>query len=234
MSDAKPLIYERMANVLRSVGAIEKSQKNVAQGFKFRGIDQVYNELHEHFSREQIFITTDVLHFDRRDIVLKSGSTANGIMATIRFRFYAVDGSFVESTLVGEAMDSGDKAMNKALSIAMKYCLFQSFLIPTEEMEDPDRDAFERAKTLNARPMVINKATPPEPAQEAKTPVFENSAAHRDMFAKIAAEHGLTMEGKTQDMLREIYRKLKGISLANVPARFETLIKEHDLNKEKK
>ena len=37
-------------------------------------------------------------------------------------------------------MDSGDKATNKAMAIAMKYALFQVFCIPTEEMKDPDAE----------------------------------------------------------------------------------------------
>jgi hypothetical protein len=35
-------------------------------------------------------------------------------------------------------MDSGDKGMNKAMSIALKYSLLQMLLIPTEEQKDPD------------------------------------------------------------------------------------------------
>ena len=37
-------------------------------------------------------------------------------------------------------MDSGDKATNKAMAIAMKYALFQVFCIPTDEMKDPDAE----------------------------------------------------------------------------------------------
>ena len=37
-------------------------------------------------------------------------------------------------------MDSGDKATNKAMSVAFKYACFQVFCIPTEEMRDPDAE----------------------------------------------------------------------------------------------
>lgn len=43
------------------------------------------------------------------------------------------DGSIHTVTTYGEAMDSGDKATNKAMSIAYKYAAFQAFCIPTEE-----------------------------------------------------------------------------------------------------
>ena len=42
-------------------------------------------------------------------------------------------------------MDSGDKATNKAMSIAFKYACFQVFCIPTEEMRDPDADTYKVA-----------------------------------------------------------------------------------------
>jgi hypothetical protein len=56
----------------------------------------------------------------------------------IKFTFYADDGSNVESVVIGEAMDTGDKASNKALSIGLKYALLQVFCIPTEDDKDPD------------------------------------------------------------------------------------------------
>ena len=59
-------------------------------------------------------------------------------VCTVRYTFYAKDGSSVQCVVVGEGMDSGDKATNKAMSIAFKYACFQVFCIPTEEMKDPD------------------------------------------------------------------------------------------------
>ena len=56
----------------------------------------------------------------------------------IKYKFYAEDGTNIEAITIGEGMDSGDKATNKAMAIAMKYALFQVFCIPTEEMKDPD------------------------------------------------------------------------------------------------
>ena len=44
----------------------------------------------------------------------------------------AKDGSKHTVQTIGEAMDSGDKATNKAMSIALKYAAFISFFIPTE------------------------------------------------------------------------------------------------------
>lgn len=58
----------------------------------------------------------------------------------IKYTFFAEDGSSVYAIVIGEGMDTGDKATNKAMSIAFKYACFQVFCIPTEEMQDPDAE----------------------------------------------------------------------------------------------
>lgn len=131
-------IYTKMANILRETKAITKSEKNQQQGFKFRGIDNVMNELHELFAKNEVFILQEVKDFTTENRPTKSGGLNTFTRATITFRYMTTDGSYVETTNVGEAMDSGDKGMNKAMSIALKYSLLQMLLIPTEEQKDPD------------------------------------------------------------------------------------------------
>jgi hypothetical protein len=50
----------------------------------------------------------------------------------------AVDGSSHTVHVIGEAMDSADKATNKAMSAAYKYMAMQVFCIPTEGDNDAD------------------------------------------------------------------------------------------------
>ena len=59
----------------------------------------------------------------------------------MKYTIYAEDGSFIETILKGEAMDTGDKAINKAMAIAYKYLCFQLFCIPVEDMTDPDSES---------------------------------------------------------------------------------------------
>lgn len=131
-------IYAKIAAILKETKAITKSEKNQQQGFKFRGIDNVMNELHELFAKNEVFILQEVKDFTTENRPTKSGGMNTFTRATITFRYITTDGSYVETTNVGEAMDSGDKGMNKAMSIALKYSLLQMLLIPTEEQKDPD------------------------------------------------------------------------------------------------
>lgn len=152
------LIYAKMANILKETKAITKSEKNQQQGFKFRGIDNVMNELHELFAKNDVFILQEVQGFTTENRPTKSGGTNTFTRATIKFRYTTTDGSYVETVNVGEAMDSGDKGMNKAMSIALKYSLLQMFLIPTEEPKDPDANTPEETDYLAMALQEINAA----------------------------------------------------------------------------
>lgn len=63
----------------------------------------------------------------------------------MKFTAYAEDGSSVSSVTIGEAMDSGDKSMNKAMSTAYKYALMQIFCIPTADDKDTETHTHEVA-----------------------------------------------------------------------------------------
>lgn len=152
------LIYAKMAAILKETKAITKSERNQQQGFKFRGIDNVMNELHELFAKNDVFILQEVQGFTTENRPTKSGGTNTFTRATVKFRYTTTDGSCVETVNVGEAMDSGDKGMNKAMSIALKYSLLQMFLIPTEEQKDPDSTTPEETDYMALAMQEINGA----------------------------------------------------------------------------
>lgn len=106
----------------------------------YRGVDDVMNALQPVLAKNKIFVCPEVLEQTREERVSGKGNNLLYSILRIRFTFYAEDGTNVSVTTLGEAMDSGDKASNKAMSVAFKYAMFQIFCIPTEEMVDPDGD----------------------------------------------------------------------------------------------
>lgn len=138
-----PKIYSAIAEVMRKTNAISKGRKNQQQGFQFRGIDDVMNELHSTLSECGVFIVPEVLEENRTEGHTKSGSAMFYTRLKIKFTFFAEDGSNISATVIGEAMDTGDKASNKALSIGYKYACLQVFCIPTEDDKDPDAQTHE-------------------------------------------------------------------------------------------
>lgn len=150
-------IYERIAAIMKEVKAISKSQKNQQQGFMFRGIDNIMNDLHNLFAKNEVFILPEVLSYTTEERPTKSGGINTFTRSTIKFTYATTDGSSVSTITVGEAMDSGDKGMNKAMSVALKYSLLQMLLIPTNEVKDPN--AFSPESDFLAKAMLeVSKA----------------------------------------------------------------------------
>ena len=145
-------IYESINKVMEGIGIIGKASKNQQQGFMYRGIDAVYNALQPELIRNKVFVVPEVIDQVREERQTAKGNTLLYSILTVRYTFYAEDGSFVQCTVIGEGMDSGDKASNKAMSVAFKYACFQTFCIPTEEMIDPDSEVHEvEKKTLDKK-----------------------------------------------------------------------------------
>ena len=170
-------IYKAINSIMSEMDAISKGKKNQQQGFMYRGIDDVMNALQPLLSKHRVFIVPEILEQTREErVTVKKGSNDSSYesrlmfsICKIKYTFFADDGSSVYAVVIGEAMDSGDKATNKAMAIAFKYACFQVFCIPTEEVPDPDADT---------PPEVLPKKTPDqkgkEPPKELATP--ENMA----------------------------------------------------------
>lgn len=133
-------IYQAIISVMADIGAIGKDKKNAQQGFKYRGVDDVMNALQPVMVQHGLFVVPEIIDQKREERQTNRGGNLIYSVCTVRYTFYAKDGSSVQCVVVGEGMDSGDKATNKAMSIAFKYACFQVFCIPTEEMKDPDAE----------------------------------------------------------------------------------------------
>jgi len=151
-------IYKAIAAVNKQIKAIGKDRTNQQQGFKFRGIDDVMNELHSLFAANEIFILQTVNEVNVTERTNAKGTALFYVRINVTYQFTHSDGSHADITVYGEAMDSGDKATTKAMSIALKYALLQMFLIPTEEDKDPDAVAHE----VKAKLPETNMETSPE------------------------------------------------------------------------
>jgi hypothetical protein len=136
-------IFETINAVMKDIGAVGKTSKNATQGFMFRGIDAVMNAINPALVKNKLFIVPEILEQTREERQTTKGGTLIYSICKVKYTFYAEDGSSITCTVIGEGMDSGDKATNKAMSIAFKYACFQVFCIPTEEMVDPDKESHE-------------------------------------------------------------------------------------------
>ena len=125
---------------------ISKERKNQAQGYSFRGIDDMYNVLAPLLASNEIVLLPS---YTERQVVERENAKGTALFyVTLRGDFTlrsSKDGSEVKGTTYGEAMDSGDKATNKAMSAALKYFFMQTFTIPTEGDNDTETQTHEVA-----------------------------------------------------------------------------------------
>ncbi|ELY5808687.1 ERF family protein [Cronobacter sakazakii] len=130
------LVYQAISAVAKEMAAtgISKDRTNTQQNFKFRGIDQVYNALAPALVNHGLIILPRITERTVTERTTPKGTVLFYVVVKAEFDFVSTkDGSVHTVVTYGEAMDSGDKATNKAMSIAYKYAAFQAFCIPTEE-----------------------------------------------------------------------------------------------------
>lgn len=176
-----PQIFPLIGEAMRKIGAVGKTSKNAQQGFMYRGIDAIMNALSPVMSELGLFLCPEVLEQTREERVNKNGTTLLYSILKIKYTMYAPDGSSVSCVVIGEGMDTGDKASNKALAVGLKYAAFQLFMIPTEEFVDPDSEVHEvkpKAKKPAEKPAETAKVE--TAAAIPANPVLEYLAKERE------------------------------------------------------
>ena len=140
-------------NVYKAINAVQaelaqtgitKDRRNQQQGYNFRGIDDVFNALSPLLARHGLCILPRVTEHRQTERQTAKGGMLFYTVIKAEFDFVcAEDGSKHTVATIGEAMDSGDKSSNKAMSAAYKYAAFQAFAIPTEADNDADAHTHE-------------------------------------------------------------------------------------------
>lgn len=144
-------VYQAINKVQATLAktGIGKDRKNQQQGYSFRGIDDMYNALAPLLADNGLCILPRVLSRHCEERTNAKGTALFYVDVEAEFDFVsAEDGSKHTVKTFGEAMDSGDKATNKAMSAAYKYAVMQAFSIPTEG----DNDADAHTHDVAARP----------------------------------------------------------------------------------
>lgn len=147
-------IYESLNKIMADMPHIPKSHRLEYNGrlqYNFRGVDDIYQALQPLLVKYKVISVPEASLIFHERLPTKNGE-ANRIVLSVKYKFYAEDGTFVDSTIVSEGMDSGDKASNKAMTAGHKYALLQVLCIPTEEPKDSENDHHEienKAKEIN-------------------------------------------------------------------------------------
>jgi hypothetical protein len=177
-----PEVYKAICQVARAVSrqGIAKSGRNQQQNYAFRGIDQIMNSLSALLADADLCILPRMVSRTQEERTTAKGGVLFYVTVHAQFAFVSArDGSRHTVAMYGEAMDSADKATNKAMSAAYKYACLQVFCIPTEAMPDADATTPEPAprstgrgptaaqqEVAEAKIATMMARKPPQPAAE--------------------------------------------------------------------
>mgnify|MGYP000864414081 CR=1 FL=1 len=216
-------VYKNIAAVQGELSkeGIAKDRNNQQQGYKFRGIDDVYNALAPVLSKHGLCILPRIISREMIERATKTGNALFYVTVEAEFDFVATeDGSKHTVRTFGEAMDSADKATNKAMSAAYKYAAFQTFCIPTEGDNDADGTTHDVAPKKPVSTTTSGQSAPPPSKQDDS----KSSAPRADLTtAKKTAPAGNTeadqkaaeYHDRIRGALRQLFGENKDAALAH-------------------
>lgn len=127
-------IIQLITKIKDEVGALEKTKESGGVPFPFRGIDSTINHLSAALIKYGVVTVPTV-----EEHMVSSREAGNRVVKTTevmtRFRFYAPDMTYVDSTTAGLADDFGDRSTAQAQSVAYRIALLQTFSLPTQSPE---------------------------------------------------------------------------------------------------
>lgn len=181
-------VYQAIARVQAALATegIGKDRRNKEQQYQFRGIDDIYNAVSRHLADAGLNILPRVLERTQTERTTKSGNPLFSVVVLVEFDFVAAaDGSRHIVRTYGEAMDTADKATNKAMSAAYKYALLMAFAIPTEGDNDADNTTHDVGRHERP-PQQSPQPVPHQPHQRAEA-MTEEQAARTEIEQLIAS-----------------------------------------------
>lgn len=137
-------VYAAISAVQKELAerGIAKTQENTFDRYRFRGIDDVYNALGPVLARHGLVIYPEVTKRETIERQTQKGGISLHVILDVTYHVAGPEGDSIKVNVIGEAMDRGDKAINKAFSAAYKLACFQMFCIPVEgENRDSEQDS---------------------------------------------------------------------------------------------
>jgi hypothetical protein len=147
MSDMSKTLRQNLAEVMGIVGYVQKDGKNQAQSYPYASAEAVLKKVNAALSTRGICIESEaeLLHFNVTQFTNDRGHTRFRSDAAVRITLTFTADHFAYQSKedkapefyneaitvqgLGQSTDTGDKAIMKANTAAIKYCLTNAFLI---------------------------------------------------------------------------------------------------------
>jgi len=157
-------VYQRVLAILDELPAIGKDQRNEQQKFMYRGHDDVMAALNPLLGKHGVFMVPRVIDRVATDTrTTGKGSTMYEVNLHVEYTFTGRGGDSFVASAWGEGTDMGDKATNKAMTMAFKNVIAQVFALTTHELSDADATSPEHTTSTRGQ----STGQPPQRARSA-------------------------------------------------------------------
>ena len=202
VGDPPKSVVEALSLCMGDVQKISKDRK-VTEGparFSFRGVDDVMQAVGPALrTHGVVFAPSRVVSIEHERYTTAKGSPMDGVTVVVEYTITGPAGDTMTAAAAGQASDSGDKAVPKAMSVAFRTVLLQALCIPTDE-PDPDSQVHERAADA-----------PPDPRQAGWQSITAKGSklgmSQADIRRQYEARNGHEIDGPeaTVETLRAYY-----------------------------
>ena len=145
-------IFERLSLITAEIGVVEKNLKvQVNKNSSYKAVSEraVLDAVKPIEQKYRVYSYPASRQIVDRDILTKESEYQGTVTRTNTlfmrvetvYRFVNIDKpeEFIETTVYGDGLDTGDKATGKAMTYADKYALMKAYKLSTGD--DPDKDA---------------------------------------------------------------------------------------------
>ena len=191
-----PKVFAAISKVMKDMKAVQKLGKQ--QGWGYQKIEDIYNGLQKELAKAELCCIPEFVDEKRKEIKSSKGNIGYHVVTTYKFHLFHSDGSTVCAIVNGESNDWGDKASANA----HKQFLLKTFVIPTKDMEDTDKDPIVDILPLNEKipdfsplpdkGLTKNNPVSSEPASIANPNLKINAQLWKD-FCTIGKNKGWTL-----------------------------------------
>lgn len=124
-------IYKKLYEIMKAVGFIKKDKTNKFHKYNYASEEIIKKTLHEQLAKNKVLFKLDIIERVRE-----------GSLTTIKVKYSFTDvesGECVSGLFIADGDDNQDKGIYKAITGAIKYIMTSTFLIPTGDDVENDR-----------------------------------------------------------------------------------------------
>lgn len=151
-------LYQKINAISNDLGVIEKSGKNTMQNYNFMEQAEIMAKIRPLLEKHGLAIIPETIErrVFEREVTRSNGKQGIDTHVQTNHKYTIVNTDKPDERIEclwdgGEAIDSGDKATNKAITASQKYFYIKLFHI--SDKEDPDLDSPSEANKAEAKPV---------------------------------------------------------------------------------